>query len=83
MSEKKEKDITLNAVRTADFRSVYVNFSQFTLTNVDLTIDSGIRNQDEVEISTRMIMSPEHAKVFADKLKEVIEIHKKHTTDAK
>ena len=52
------------------------------MTNLELIIDSGIRNQDEVEISTRMIMSPEHAKVFAEKLKEVIEIHKKNTKDA-
>ena len=83
MSEKKEEAKTLKAVRTSDFRSVYVNFSQFSLTNLDLIIDSGIRDQDEVEISTRIIMSPEHAKVFADKLKEVIEIHNRHTADAK
>jgi len=82
MAEKKEKDKTLKAVRSADFKSVYVNFSHFSLTNLELIIDSGIRNQDEVEISTRMIMSPEHAKVFAEKLKEVIEIHKKNTKDA-
>ena len=39
--------------------------------------DSGFRINDEVELSTRMIMTPKHAKIFAKKIQEVIEKHNK------
>ena len=77
MVDKKTKEKTLKAIRSADFKTVYVNFSHFSLSNLELTIDSGFRNNDEIEFSTRMIMTPEHAKIFAEKIQEVIEKHNK------
>ena len=72
MAEKKAKEKQIRAIRSGDFRTTYVNFSHFSMSNFDLIIDSGIRNRDEIELTTRIIMSSEHAKVFSDKLQEVI-----------
>ena len=64
---------------------VYSNFAIFTISNPDLTIDFGIgHNQkigdkisSKVQMHTRVIMSPQQAKTFAEKVNGLIEQYEK------
>mgnify|MGYP003960984939 FL=1 len=73
-------------VQLSDELAVYYsNFSSFSISNPDLTIDFGLRdsrviNKKNVSVATiqsRVIMSPQQAKVFSEKLNGLIELYEK------
>ena len=64
---------------------IYANHAQFQMSLSDIMIDFGLMQQDptvkpakfEAHIKTRIIMSPQHAKVFVTKMKNVIDNYEK------
>ena len=65
--------------------TIYSNFSSFTLTNSDLTIDFGIRHSQKIKnkpistvhMHTRIIMSHQQTKEFAMRLNGLIDQYEK------
>lgn len=61
----------------------YANHASLSMSPTDLSIDFGVRHNQPVDgkikstiqISSRVIMSPQHAKVFLSKVKEVIDAY--------
>jgi len=69
-----------------EVNTIYSNSAFFLMTDRDLTIDFGIRRPEmspedlsnaPTQISTRIIMSPQHAKSFSDKLNDLIKGYEK------
>ena len=91
---KQEKPVTFRTekpdVRYPEkLNTLYSNFSSFMLTNSDLTIDFGIKHTRKiddktlsiVDMHTRIIMSPQQTKEFANKLNGLIEQYEKDVSE--
>ncbi|MBU0713658.1 DUF3467 domain-containing protein [bacterium] len=61
---------------SSDFEVKYSNFAQFTITDKDMAIDIGIRHIhdgiEDVSIFERLMLSPQHAKIFCSKMQGLI-----------
>lgn len=63
----------------------YSNHTNFVISNMDLTMDFGLRHNEiiknkiksTVQMNSRIIMSPQHAKTFLVKLQDLIEKYEK------
>ncbi|MCK4641037.1 MAG: DUF3467 domain-containing protein [Candidatus Marinimicrobia bacterium] len=55
----------------------YINYALFTITDRDLSIDVGLRHihngNEEVQMVERLILSPQHAKMFCIKMKDMVD----------
>ena len=49
MAEKETKKKQLKAIRSVGYSSNYVNFSHFTMSNLELIIDSGIKGKGGIK----------------------------------
>lgn len=81
IQNKKTQKKQLNFLYPEDLPTIYCNYATFMFAAFDLSIDVGTRSDmggnPNVKISARMIMSPQHAKVFATKMKELIDNYEK------
>jgi hypothetical protein len=55
----------------------YSNYAHFTMSGFDLTIDFGIRQENNVQMSSRVIVSPQHAKAMVNRLSELLNQYEK------
>ncbi|HHE37337.1 MAG TPA: DUF3467 domain-containing protein [Candidatus Cloacimonetes bacterium] len=78
MEPKKEKTAKKIEIHIPDkFENTYSNFAQFHMSNNDLIIDFGFSHNNIVKMTTRIIMSPNQAKVFSNRLNSLIETYDK------
>jgi hypothetical protein len=78
MNQKVPGKQVVEVVYPENLGGIYVNHAQFLMTASDLSIDIGILQQNPkggkptAHISHRLIMSPQHAKMFLTKMQEII-----------
>ena len=88
MAQKKEikpvKPDVLDVYYPDEVGIVYANHANLAVSNSDLAIDFGIREpnpknkkRQSVTINARVIMSPQHGKMFASKLMDMIQAYEK------
>ena len=85
IKSKSIKKAELQTVYPEQLDVIYTNHSYFSMSPTDLTIDIGIMNtrpvakelQAVVNVNARVVMSPQHAKVFLSKMKGILESYEK------
>ena len=90
MADKTKKPKTSKkqeALYPEQLNIIYSNSAFLLMTERDLMIDFGLRrpelskdgdfNNSPTEVNTRIIMSPQHAKVFSEKLRTIMEMYEK------
>ncbi|MFH1851484.1 MAG: DUF3467 domain-containing protein [Candidatus Neomarinimicrobiota bacterium] len=79
-TEIKSQKIEIEVIIPDELPVIYSNYAGFFASNTDCLIDFGLRdNLGKAKIMTRVIMSPEQTRVFAEKLNGLLDaINKKN-----
>ena len=82
--KKQVKPVPLDVYYPDDVGIVYVNHANMAISNNDFNMDFGIREplfgggkSQQVKINSRVVMSPQHAKVFILKLLDMLQTYEK------
>lgn len=72
-----KKQVALKVVYPENLQIFYSNYASFSMSGFDLTIDFGIRHENVAQMNSRVILSPQHAKAFLERIKNLLETYEK------